>query len=77
MDTKSVLSEALKARHEEVLHYQINIDNYERAIVKAAIDPELNEFVASLQNLLTTSKFEQKKASIMRDVIEDQLRDLA
>jgi hypothetical protein len=68
-----VLKEALKAREEEVLHYQINIDNYRLAIKKSAGDPELEEFVARLRELLSSSLLEQKKAKIMLEVIREQV----
>ena len=73
MTKTEILTEALKAREEEVLHYQINIDNYERAIIRAKQDPDLADFVIRLEELLSSSRLEQKKAIIMRDVIRDQL----
>lgn len=73
MTRHEILTQALSAREDEVLHYQINIDNYERAIVKASSDHELDGFVERLKELLASSKLEQKKAMIMRDVIRDQL----
>lgn len=68
-----ILSQAFQAREDEVLHYQINIDNYERAIQKAKNDEELSEFVEKLNELLVSSRLEQKKSIIMRDVIREQL----
>lgn len=73
MNKIEILRDALKARHDEILHYQINIDNYERAIVKAKLDPELSEFVTHLEELLRSSRIEQKKSIVIRDVIQDQL----
>lgn len=70
-----ILTEALKAREAEVLHYQINIDNYERAILKAKLDTEMAEFVMRLEELLSSSRIEQKKAIIMRDVVREQLEE--
>lgn len=75
MTKHEILTQALTGREEEVLTYQINIDNYERAIVKASADPELSEFTKNLEELLASSRFEQKKAIIMRDVIREQLED--
>jgi hypothetical protein len=75
MTKEETLRTALIGREEEVLHYQINIDNYERAIVKAKLDPELADFVVRLEELLSSSRLEQKKATIMRDVIREQLGD--
>ena len=75
MTKEETLRSALIGREEEVLHYQINIDNYERALVKAKQDPDLADFVIRLEELLSSSRLEQKKAVIMRDVIREQLGD--
>lgn len=74
MTTKQeILADALKAREEEVMHYQINIDNYRLAMEKSAGDPDLAEFVSRLNELLTSSILEQKKAKIMLEVIREQI----
>ena len=74
MATKQeILRDALKARIEEVLTYQINIDNYTRAIEKAKNDPELGEFVERLRELLSSSLLEQKKSQIILEVIQEQI----
>jgi hypothetical protein len=75
MTKEETLQEALKAREEEVLMYQINIDNYERALEKSKNDPELNDFVERLKELLVSSRLEQKKAKIMLEVVKDQLEN--
>jgi len=75
MSKLEILSEALKAREEEVLHYQINIDNYRLAIEKSKDDEELVEFVDRLRDLLASSLLEQKKAKIMLEVIKDQIEE--
>ena len=75
MSKLEILSEALKAREEEVLHYQINIDNYRLAIEKSNGDDELSEFVDRLRDLLASSLLEQKKAKIMLEVIRDQIEE--
>lgn len=74
MATKQeILKDALKAREEEVLNYQINIDNYVRAIDKAQTDPDLGEFVERLRELLSSSLLEQKKSKVILEVIQDQI----
>lgn len=75
MTREETLKEALGAREEEVLMYQINIDNYERAIEKSKDDPELGEFVERLHELLVSSRLEQKKAKIMLEVIREQIEE--
>jgi predicted transcriptional regulator len=71
---------ALETRDEEILNYQINIDNYIRAIDKINneyIDnPAMIEFRDNLSNLLEGHKTEQLKTIIIRDVIADQLDEL-
>lgn len=80
MNKTEILKTALEARIKEVQEYQINIDNYERAIAK--IDAEYSdntdmlEFRGILVELLNQSKTEQLKAVIMRDVIAEQVNEL-
>lgn len=68
-----ILVAALEGRIKEVTEYQVNIDNFQRAIVKCGDDPELAEFKKQLQTLLASSLHEQKKAQIMLDVIKEQI----
>lgn len=76
MNKQEILSQALAAREDEVLQYQINIDNYKRAIEKSSADPSLIEFTGQLSDLLQSSEYEQKKAKIMLEVIKEQLEEL-
>ena len=74
----TILATALEAREQEVLHYQINIDNYTLALQQIAAMPEneraeLSSFEDQLQTLLASEKLEQKKARIMLDVIKSQV----
>lgn len=75
---RDVLRSALAAREDAVLMYQINIDNYSRAIKRIdalgdAERAELAEFREKLVTLLSSERLEQKKEAIMRDVIAEQL----
>lgn len=80
MSKLDTLKSALAAREDEILNYQINIDNYVRAIAKIKAEHAgksgMSEFAANLSNLLDSSKTEQLKAIIIRDVIADQLAEL-
>lgn len=71
------LQSALEMREDEILGYQINIDNYKLAIVKINAEysdnPAMIEFRDRLSDLLSTNQTEQLKAIIIRDVIADQL----
>jgi len=78
MTKQEILTAALEARQQEVMHYQINIDNYTLALeeMRKLPQPEqdaLRPFSDNLSNLLTSEKTEQKKASIMLAVIQQQL----
>jgi hypothetical protein len=70
----------LDLRNNEISEYQLNIDNFKRAIVK--IDTEyadnqaMLEFKQQLQTLLADNQREQLKSIIMRDVIADQITEL-
>lgn len=71
---REILTSALEARERELIEYQVNIDNYRLAIDKIADDDEeLQPFKEQLENLLRSSLLEQRKSTIIRDVIADQL----
>ena len=80
MDKKSTLLSALESREQEIFHYQIDIDNFKRAIDKIdtiyAENESLSDFREHLCNLLQANKREQLKGIIIRDVIADQLNEL-
>jgi|TARA_R100000482_G_C5090747_1_gene130685 hypothetical protein len=80
MNKLEVLKQAHSARVDEVMTYQIDIDNYTRAVEKIAAnyadEPGMAEFSANLKNLLESAKTEQLKAIIIRDVIADQIAEL-
>ena len=76
---EEILNTALDARVQEVMHYQINIDNYTLALEKiAALNPneraELSGFADQLRGLLASEILEQKKAKIMLDVLKAQVQ---
>ena len=78
MNKQEILLPALKARQQEVVHYQINIDNYTLALAEIrklpqAEQDELRAFADQLSSLLASEKLEQKKARIMLAVIQQQL----
>ena len=80
MTKLETLQSALTAREDEILGYQINIDNYTRAIDKInaayADNSAMVEFRDRLADMLEQHKTEQLKAIIIRDVIADQLTEL-
>lgn len=81
MENKSreeILKTSLEARESEVMHYQINIDNYTLALqeietLSADERAELSGFTEQLRTLLTSEKLEQKKAKIMLAVVKKQM----
>jgi hypothetical protein len=75
---EEILASALEAREQEIMHYQINIDNYTLAldeISQLSVDEraELSAFAEQLRTLLTSEKVEQKKAKIMYSVVKKQV----
>lgn len=75
MTKEKILKDAHKQRVEEVLAYQINIDNYRLAIfhIEESGDPDLSGFKTQLETLLKTEVIEQKKSKVMLAVIEKQI----
>ncbi len=80
MDKLEILKSALIARDDEIMSYQINIDNYSRAIDKIDYEhrdkPAITKFRDSLYEMLEQNKLEQLKSQIIRDVIADQLTEM-
>ena len=80
MSKLQTLQSALTPRNDEILDYQINIDNYTRAIAKINAEHSDNlamiEFRDRLADMVESHKTEQLKAIIIRDVIADQLTEL-
>jgi cytochrome c551/c552 len=72
-----ILTDAYEHRQREVMHHQINIDNYQLALQEIAEkypeDEAMAEFAARLRDLLASSIIEQAKEVIMRDVVAKQL----
>lgn len=72
-----IITDAYEQRKREVMHHQINIDNYQLAlqeIAKHHADCEvMAEFANRLRELLGSSLIEQAKETIMRDVMAKQL----
>lgn len=79
MSKIDTLKSALSGRNDEIEEYQINIDNYTRAIKKIdaehADNPAMVDFREKLANMLEAHKIEQLKSIIIRDVIADQITE--
>jgi hypothetical protein len=80
MNKQNILKDALDSRNQEIMEYQINIDNYVRAIKKITVEYADNtamiKFQDHLTDMLAAHKTEQLKAIIIRDVILDQLTEM-
>ena len=80
MNKLEILKSALNSRNDEVENYQINIDNYTRAIQKIEENylenTKIVEFRDNLIDLLESSKTEQLKSIIIRDVITEQVKEM-
>lgn len=76
-----ILSDALEQRNQELLLYQINIDNYDLAIskinTKHADNSDLIAFRDELQLRLDEERRQQLRSRIIRDVIADQVEQLS
>lgn len=77
---EEILQTNLDARKQEVMHYQINIDNYTLALANIAAmaadeRSELLVFADQLTGLLASERMEQKKAKVMLGVLRQQLGD--
>ena len=75
---EEILEASLEGRIQEVMGYQINIDNYTIALNEIskkslAEQAELSEFASQISSLLASEKLEQKKAEIMLAVIQQQV----
>lgn len=75
---EKILASSFEAREQEVMNYQINIDNYTLALDEIAKQStedraELSGFADQIRNLLASEKVEQKKAKIMLAVIKQQM----
>jgi len=68
-----LLTSSLDGRIREVTEYQVNIDNFRLAIEAIGDDPELVGFREQLEDLLQSSRLEQRKAQVMLDVIRKQV----
>lgn len=70
----------IENRDKEILEYQINIDNFTRAIAKIETEytdsVEMSAFKTQLEKLLKENQTEQLKSIIIRDVMVDQLQEL-
>ena len=78
MTREEILATSLTAREQEVMHYQINIDNYTIALDEISKMPpderaEMATFANQLSELLASERLEQKKAKIMLAVVQRQI----
>ena len=80
MNKLSILTPALQGRDQELLGYQINIDNYILAIAKINADyPDNDDLLAfrdELQARLDEERRQQLRSRVIRDVIADQVAQL-
>jgi hypothetical protein len=69
-----ILTQSVEARENDIMLYQINIDNYLAAIADIeANHPDLSDFADQLRDLLQSSLREQKKEQIMLAAIRANL----
>jgi len=78
MTREEILESSVKARENEIMLYQLNIDNYTLALahmseMTLAEQSELSDFAEQLRTLLISEKLEQKKSKIMLEVLKKQM----
>lgn len=78
MQTKAeILTDSITARENDIMLYQINIDNYRAALADIetnhADDANLTAFAEQLRGLLHSSIVEQRKEQIMLNAIRANL----
>jgi len=75
-----MLTAAEEQRARQVMQYQVDIDNFTRAIaeIEAQEQPEpgMSEFATRLRELLASTRIEQAKERIMLKVVKDQLEEM-
>lgn len=78
MDKLEALQPALEQRTAEVNSYQINIDNFERMLARLEgdDDPDMLEFADELRERIKAERRQQKRAALVRDVIQDQVDEI-
>tara|TARA_Y100000287_G_scaffold80408_1_gene63614 strand:+ start:2241 stop:2510 length:270 start_codon:yes stop_codon:yes gene_type:complete len=80
MNKLEILKDALTGRENEILNYQINIDNFSLAIAKIKEEHAgkrgMREFSKNLKERLEDTETEQLKSIILRDVLVDQIAEL-
>lgn len=76
-ERKDMLTQAAAHRAREVMHHQINIDNYRLAIAEIEAnhtdEAHLKDFAELLRDRLASSFVEQSKERILLKVIKSQL----
>jgi hypothetical protein len=69
-----ILTQSIEARENNIMGYQINIDNYRAAIVDIeANHPDLVTFADELRQRLDAELYEQRKEQIMLNALKTNL----
>jgi uncharacterized coiled-coil DUF342 family protein len=81
MDKLEILKTSLDGRNQSIMMYQINIDNYTRALdhiatLSPAEQQQLEKFSEQLRALLITENLEQSKEKVLAHVIDQQIQEL-
>lgn len=74
MTRHEILTQSIEARENNIMGYQINIDNYRAAIVDIeANHPDLATFADELRQRLDAELYEQRKEQVMLAAIKANL----
>lgn len=74
---EEILAQNAEMRRQSVMHYDINITNYEMALAILDAQPELDAddaaYKVRLEELLASERRERKKEALILQVLEAQL----
>lgn len=74
MTRHDILTQNIEARENNIIGYQINIDNYRAAIVDIeANHPDMTLFADELRQRLDAEIYEQRKEQIMLNALKTNL----
>ena len=76
MRKKEIISTEIARRLDQIMLYEINVENYKRAIQKAELDSDLSAFCKHLKELLISEGIELKKEQTIVSAMREQLADL-
>lgn len=69
---QQVIADAIEARENEIVLYDINIANYEHAVEASKSEPGMEEWVQQLEERLVSERRERRKAELILNALRSQ-----